>query len=187
MVWTDRARGSNSPRGGRAPISPRRRSKAVSATSTGIRPAPETATDARTGRPYRVPRTRSGAKRSWIRGRPLCGLGDRVRPIYQLQKRGAALTPLRKIARGSDRIDWRGSVLPHAVGIVESYDTGVTLRKLFYRLVAGGRLPNLKQKYSDLSAYTAQAHRDGKFPSRSTRRATSFVPRRSTARRMPSR
>jgi hypothetical protein len=39
----------------------------------------------------------------------------------------------------------------------------VTLRQLFYRLVADGTLPNLK-KYSDLSAYTAQARRDGKFP-----------------------
>jgi len=74
------------------------------------------------------------------------------------------LTPVPKIARGSNRIDWRGSVLPRAVGIVESYDTGVTLRQLFYRLVADGTLPNLKQKFSDLSAYTAQAHRDGKFP-----------------------
>jgi len=61
------------------------------------------------------------------------------------------------------RIDW-GSVLHNAATLVRSYDTGVTLRQLFYRLVADGTLPNTSTVYKHLSATTAEARRRGAFP-----------------------
>jgi hypothetical protein len=77
------------------------------------------------------------------------------------------------------RLDWQRVVLPHAQEIVLSYDTAVTLRQLFYRLVADGTLPNLQSYYTRLSAQTAEARRTQGFPDlldqRSRiRRATSF-------------
>jgi hypothetical protein len=63
-----------------------------------------------------------------------------------------------------DRTDWRDVVLPAARAIVESYDTRVTLRQLFYRLVAAGLIPNEQRKYSMLSRRTAEARRWGEFP-----------------------
>jgi hypothetical protein len=62
------------------------------------------------------------------------------------------------------RISWP-QLLEHAAEIVESYDTGVTLRQLFYRLVAEGSLPNLRTQYTHLSEQTARARREGWFPS----------------------
>ena len=61
------------------------------------------------------------------------------------------------------RQDWP-RLLIEAAGIVRSYDTGVTLRQLFYRLVAAGTLPNTTGAYKALSAYTAEARRAGTFP-----------------------
>lgn len=60
--------------------------------------------------------------------------------------------------------DWN-KILLAAKEIVESYDTGVTLRQLFYRLVATGNIPNKQQAYKTLSARTAAARREGWFPS----------------------
>ena len=48
--------------------------------------------------------------------------------------------------------------------IVDSYDTGVTLRQLFYRLVSTGVLRNTKPEYNQLSSRTAEARRAGTFP-----------------------
>lgn len=48
--------------------------------------------------------------------------------------------------------------------IVASYDTGVTLRQLFYRLVAEQVLPNSESAYKQLSSRTAAARRAGTFP-----------------------
>jgi hypothetical protein len=61
------------------------------------------------------------------------------------------------------RIRW-APVLEHAAEIVESYETGVTLRQLFYRLVADETLPNLFYPYQNLGALTAKARRAGAFP-----------------------
>jgi hypothetical protein len=61
-------------------------------------------------------------------------------------------------------LDWQHTVLPRAREIVLGYDTGVTLRQLFYRLVADGTLPNLQDKYRYLSRLTAEGRRDGTFP-----------------------
>jgi len=71
------------------------------------------------------------------------------------------------------------AVLNHAAAIVRSYDTRVTLRQLFYRLVADGTLRNTRSEYGQLSAKTAQARRDGWFPdlmdrTRSIERARTF-------------
>jgi hypothetical protein len=61
------------------------------------------------------------------------------------------------------RIDWQ-AVITEAAGIVRSYDTSVTLRQLFYRLVSVQRLPNSQTAYKRLSELTAQARRAGWFP-----------------------
>jgi hypothetical protein len=55
-------------------------------------------------------------------------------------------------------------VVERGAEIVGSYDTGVTLRQLFYRLVAGQVLPNVRSYYKRLSNYTAAARREGTFP-----------------------
>jgi hypothetical protein len=57
------------------------------------------------------------------------------------------------------RIRW-GHVLDAARAIVESYDTPVTLRQLYYRLVASQLIPNVATAYKRLSALTAEARRD---------------------------
>jgi hypothetical protein len=61
------------------------------------------------------------------------------------------------------RLAW-SAIVEVAAGIVRSYDTGVTLRQLFYRLVAVEILPNTRVAYSTLSKVTAQVRREGTFP-----------------------
>jgi hypothetical protein len=61
------------------------------------------------------------------------------------------------------RLDW-SATLVSAAGIVDAYDTGVTLRQLFYRLVATEALPNTRVAYQTLSKMTADARRRGVFP-----------------------
>ncbi len=61
------------------------------------------------------------------------------------------------------RRDW-SAILDQAAAIVAAYDTGVTLRQLFYRLVAAEVLPNTQVAYQTLSARTAEARRRGTFP-----------------------
>jgi hypothetical protein len=61
------------------------------------------------------------------------------------------------------RTDW-GHVLERAAAIVDEYDTLVTLRQLFYRLVAAMLLRNTITAYKGLSSRTAEARRNGEFP-----------------------
>ena len=61
------------------------------------------------------------------------------------------------------RRDW-SPIIEEAREIVESYDTGVTLRQLFYRLVSLEILRNTLSDYTQLSSRTAEARRDGTFP-----------------------
>lgn len=68
------------------------------------------------------------------------------------------------MSSGRSRLNWQ-RVLAQAAEIVAGYDTRVTLRQLFYRLVAALILPNTTAAYSTLSSRTAQARRDGSFPS----------------------
>lgn len=63
----------------------------------------------------------------------------------------------------AERLDW-DKIVPHAASIVRSYDTGVTLRQLFYRLVSAHIIPNTQNAYKGLSRYTARARREGWFP-----------------------
>ena len=60
------------------------------------------------------------------------------------------------------RIDW-GTVVEGAGSVAGEYDTPVTLRQLFYRLVAAAELPNTLTAYKGLSRETAAARRAGTF------------------------
>lgn len=62
------------------------------------------------------------------------------------------------------RLDWDW-IVNEAASIVRSYDTGVTLRQLFYQLVSRQIIPNSQNAYKGLSRYTARARREGWFPS----------------------
>lgn len=62
-----------------------------------------------------------------------------------------------------NRIDW-SPILARAAEIVRSYDTSVTLRQLFYRLVAAQLLPNTQTVYKGLSSRTSAGQLDGTFP-----------------------
>lgn len=66
------------------------------------------------------------------------------------------------------RLDW-STITATAASIVESYDTPVTLRQLFYRLVAAEILPNTTTAYKTLSSRTAELRREGRFPDLSER------------------
>lgn len=61
------------------------------------------------------------------------------------------------------RIQWP-AVLDAAREILQEYDTSVTLRQLFYRLVAAEVIPNETSVYKRLSSVTAKARRSGDFP-----------------------
>lgn len=63
----------------------------------------------------------------------------------------------------SSRLEWP-QIITRAAEIVRSYDTGVTLRQLHYRLVSEQRYPNTQTCYKRLSALTAEARRAGEFP-----------------------
>jgi hypothetical protein len=83
----------------------------------------------------------------------------------QLPRRSA----IKPISNQVGRLDWQNDVLPVAEAIVESYDTAVTLRQLFYRLVslpvgARGRISNTYSMYTALAHNTAEARYAGTFP-----------------------
>ncbi len=61
------------------------------------------------------------------------------------------------------RLSW-AEIVDQAAAIISSYSTGVTLRQLFYRLVAAEVLPNTTSAYKTLSARTAEARREDGFP-----------------------
>lgn len=71
----------------------------------------------------------------------------------------------------AERIKW-GHVINLAREIVESYDTPVTLRQLFYQLVARQLIDNNQSHYKRLSSLTAEARRDGTFPELTDRTRT---------------
>ncbi|MEV6810161.1 hypothetical protein [Streptomyces sp. NPDC051132] len=62
-----------------------------------------------------------------------------------------------------ERIRWP-AVVDRAREIVESYEGGVTLRQVMYRLVSEGVLPHTPSMYRHLSSHLAQARREQRFP-----------------------
>lgn len=71
--------------------------------------------------------------------------------------------PAPKVRTAKPRTDW-STILERAAEIVREYDTGVTLRQLYYRLVAAELLVNNISSYKSLSKKSAEARRDGWFP-----------------------
>lgn len=61
------------------------------------------------------------------------------------------------------RLSWP-PIIERAAQIVRGYDTGVTLRQLYYRLVAEGLITNTLNNYTNLSRLTAEGRRSGTFP-----------------------
>lgn len=64
------------------------------------------------------------------------------------------------------KYSWR-QILPLAADIVRENNEagfGITLRQLFYRLVAVEALPNTQRAYNSLSVQTAKYRRKGRFP-----------------------
>jgi len=78
-------------------------------------------------------------------------------------------------AGGRMSLDW-SRIVTQAAAIVESYDTPVTLRQLFYRLASTQRLPNALTAYKTLSSTTAKARREGRFPDLSDRGRAIYRP-----------
>jgi hypothetical protein len=69
----------------------------------------------------------------------------------------------RDASTGRQTRDWT-PIVREAKRIVEGYDTSVTLRQLFYRLVSRELISNTENDYNYLSAKTAKARREGRFP-----------------------
>jgi hypothetical protein len=63
-----------------------------------------------------------------------------------------------------ERVSWP-PIAERAAEIARSYATPVTLRQLFYRLVAELLIPNTLRYYKALSRQTARARRQDGFPS----------------------
>jgi len=61
------------------------------------------------------------------------------------------------------RLSWP-PIVARAREIVDEYNTGVTLRQLFYRLVSEQLITNKQTTYRTLSSRTADARRRGEFP-----------------------
>lgn len=63
----------------------------------------------------------------------------------------------------SERVRWP-TVVDRTRQIVESYEGGVTLRQVMYRLVSARVLPHTPSMYRRLSSRLARARREGRFP-----------------------
>lgn len=77
---------------------------------------------------------------------------------YQRMRRRGTTAPARKSALNWERI------VDRAAEIVGGYEIMVTLRQVFYRLVAEGTIPNRDPVYNRLSQLTAERRRAGTFP-----------------------
>ena len=75
----------------------------------------------------------------------------------------ASLNATNDIPQSARRLRWP-PIIDRAAEIVRSYDTGVTLRQLHYRLVSEQLTPNTEKAYKRLSSLTAVGRRRGTFP-----------------------
>jgi hypothetical protein len=73
--------------------------------------------------------------------------------------------------------NWLRDIVPVAKTIVESYDTAVTLRQLFYQLVSRQIIENTSLDYDYLSKVTAEQRRYGLFPALVDQTAHILAPR----------
>ncbi|MFJ6661635.1 hypothetical protein ACIQNG_35590 [Streptomyces sp. NPDC091377] len=62
-----------------------------------------------------------------------------------------------------ERVRWP-AVVDRAREIVDSYDDGVPLRQVMYRLVSEGVLPHTPSMYRHLSSHLARVRREDRFP-----------------------
>src|SRR5262249_45909209 len=85
-------------------------------------------------------------------------------PSRRMRSEGATHREMGSMSKKkSSRIRWQ-PVLDRGRKIVSGYDTGVTLRQAFYRLVVSKALPDTLYAYQRLSQTTAEARREGNFP-----------------------
>src|SRR5665213_2793971 len=89
--------------------------------------------------------------------RPSTNRGLCAMHAARLRTTGTTAAPVK------EGVNW-AVVLRHAAEIVSGYDTGVTLRQVYYRLVADQSLPNTLSSYNQLSVKSAVARREGWFP-----------------------
>lgn len=89
----------------------------------------------------------------------------RIASRVSAQRKRDANTALGLLGNGAERTgpDW-DAIIPEAARIVQSYDTGVTLRQLFYQLVARQLIPNTGSAYEVLGQKTAKGRRAETFP-----------------------
>jgi hypothetical protein len=101
----------------------------------------------------------TGGHANW---RCRCDACRKAKSDYDRARRNGAASRPTKLYRPHGY--WDTVLLPRAAEIVESYDTPVTLRQLFYRLVSIEELANTKAEYDQLSTRTTEARRADEFP-----------------------
>jgi len=89
---------------------------------------------------------------------------EKIRAKEQAERDAAAAEGRTSHGTRRQSKDWQRVILPAAAAIVRSYSTCVTLRQLFYQLVARRFIPNTKDAYQGLSHASAEARRAGDFP-----------------------
>lgn len=99
----------------------------------------------------------------WVRRGDHCVAPPTSSAVHRALSPAPARTPPPPVGVSMSRLDW-APLLRRAAEIMNSYDTSVTLRQLFYRLVSEQLLPNTDTSYKTLSAKTAELRRAGEFP-----------------------
>lgn len=90
--------------------------------------------------------------------------GQHTAPCNLCSKHIQRKDPFKQRTLAKGQLDWQEVILPRGVEVVNSYDTGVTLRQLFYRLVSEQLIPNDIKVYGRLSHLSSLARQAGWFP-----------------------